>query len=243
MRFGRAGGPGGPVIGVVLGRGLGLGLALGAGVSGRDGGPVMGVVLGRGLGLGLGLELGLVPGAGVGNGTLGGVTGAVTLGTDAIGCGGDAAGGVATLGADTVGFSTAMAKMRASWRRAQTGTTAATIKAKAPPTLPGTCAAAHSKAGATEGMNEHTFGCFNKQGDKRQYVKTIEALEQYMRKTYKFSEDFASLFANTPSTPTVKKPIPILKSERNKTDELIFKEEIKQYVIQCTALNGNLAAI
>ena len=118
MRFGRAGGPGGPVIGVVLGRGLGFRLALGAGVGGRGVGPVIGVVLGCGLGLGVELGRGLVPGAGVGNGTLGGGTGAVTLGTDAIGCGVDAAGGVATLGAETVGFSTAVAKMRVSWRRA-----------------------------------------------------------------------------------------------------------------------------
>ena len=92
-------------------------------------------------------------------------------------------------------------------------------------------------------MNGHTFGCFDEQGDKRQYVKTIEALEQYTRKTYKFSEDFASLFAHTPSTPTVTKPIPIPKVERDETDELIFKEEVKQYVGRCTALKGNLAAI
>ena len=108
------------MVGVVLGRGLGLGLglvlglALGAGVGERSGGLVIGVVLG----LGLGLVLGLAPGAGVGNGTLGGGMGAATLGTDAIGCCGCAAGGVATLGAETVGLSTAMAKMLASWRRA-----------------------------------------------------------------------------------------------------------------------------
>ena len=96
------------------GLGLVLGLALGAGVGERSGGLVIGVVLG----LGLGLVLGLAPGAGVGNGTLGGGMGAATLGTDAIGCCGCAAGGVATLGAGTVGLSTAMAKMRASWRRA-----------------------------------------------------------------------------------------------------------------------------
>jgi hypothetical protein len=84
--------------------------------------------------------------------------------------------------------------------------------------------------GATEGMNGHTFGCFDEQGDKRQYAKTIKALEQYARKTYKFSEDFASLFATTPTAPIVSKPIPIPKDQRDETDELIFKEEVKQYV-------------
>ena len=115
MRFGQAGGP---VVGVVLGSelglglGLGLGLIIGAGVSGQGGaGLVIGV-------LGLGLGLGLGPGIDIGNGTLGGYMEAATIGTDAIGCVGCAAGGgVATLGAETVGLSTAMAKMLASWRR------------------------------------------------------------------------------------------------------------------------------
>ena len=40
--------------------------------------------------------------------------------------------------------------------------------------------------GATEGMNGHTFGCFDEQGDKRQYVKTVEALSQYANKRTSF---------------------------------------------------------
>jgi hypothetical protein len=97
--------------------------------------------------------------------------------------------------------------------------------------------------GATEGMNGHTFGCFDEQGDKRQYAKTVEALAQYARKTYKFSEDFASLFATTPTAPIVSKPVPIPLDQRDETDDLIFKEQVKQYVVRCTALTGNLAAI
>ena len=48
-------------------------------------------------------------------------------------------------------------------------------------------------------MNGHTFGCYDEQGaDKRQFVKTLEALAQHARKTYKFSEDFSSLFLAEP---------------------------------------------
>ena len=60
--------------------------------------------------------------------------------------------------------------------------------------------------GATEGMNGNTFGCYHEQTDKRQYTKTVEALDQYATKTYKYPEDFASLFLAEPSAPTIDKP-------------------------------------
>jgi hypothetical protein len=97
--------------------------------------------------------------------------------------------------------------------------------------------------GAPEGMNGHTFGCFNEHSDKRQYVKTVEALEQHATKTYRFSEDFASLFVTEPSPPEIAKPKSPPKEGRDKTDDLIFKEQVKQYVSRCAALKGNLAVI
>ena len=97
--------------------------------------------------------------------------------------------------------------------------------------------------GATEGMNGHTFGCFDEQGDKRQYVKTVEALSQYANKTYKFSEDFSSLFLAEATAPVLEKPKPPPKEGCDETDDLIFKEQIKQYVNRCSTLKGNLAAI
>jgi hypothetical protein len=95
--------------------------------------------------------------------------------------------------------------------------------------------------GATEGMNGHIFGCFDEQGDKRQYAKTMEALAQYANKTYKFSEDFTSLFNPTPSTPSVTRPT--APTSPDVVDNLIFKEEIKQYVLRCSILKGNLCAL
>jgi hypothetical protein len=95
--------------------------------------------------------------------------------------------------------------------------------------------------GATEGMNGHIFGCFDEQGNKRQYAKTMEALAQYANKTYKFSEDFTSLFHPTPSTPSVTRPT--APTSQDVVDDLIFKEEIKQYVLRCSILKGNLCAL
>ena len=92
-------------------------------------------------------------------------------------------------------------------------------------------------------MNGHIFGCFDKHSDKRAYTKTVEALDQHATKTYKFPEDFASLFTVEPSAPEIIKPRTPPKEGRDEVDDLIFKEQIKQYVARCSALKGNLAAI
>jgi hypothetical protein len=77
----------------------------------------------------------------------------------------------------------------------------------------------------------------------REYTKTVEAIDQYATKTFKFPEDFASLFTAEPSTPEIEKPRTPPKEGRDEIDDLVFKEQIKQYVTRCSALKGNLAAI
>jgi hypothetical protein len=56
-------------------------------------------------------------------------------------------------------------------------------------------------------MNGNVFECFYKQGNKQQYAKTVEALEGYAKRTLRFPEDFASLFAPEASEPVVEKPV------------------------------------
>lgn len=101
---------------------------------------------------------------------------------------------------------------------------------------------ASSFKGNTDGMNGHVFECAFEQGDRRQYAKTIEALEGYAKKNLKFSEDFASLFASEASEPTIEKPAD-LEPGHSATDEMIWKEEIKAYVSRLGVLRGNMAAI
>ena len=55
-------------------------------------------------------------------------------------------------------------------------------------------------------MNANVFECFEEHGDRRQYVKTIEALEGYMKKTMKYSEDLAPLFAPEMTLPSIEYP-------------------------------------
>jgi hypothetical protein len=43
-------------------------------------------------------------------------------------------------------------------------------------------------------MNGNVFECYEEQSDRRQYTKTVEALEGYVKKTLKYSEDLAPLF-------------------------------------------------
>ena len=102
---------------------------------------------------------------------------------------------------------------------------------------------ANTFQGATEGMNGHIFGCFDGHSDKRAYTKTVEALDQHATKTYKFPEDFASLFTVESSAPEIVNPTAPPKEGRDEVDDLISKEQIKQYVARCSALKGNLATI
>jgi hypothetical protein len=40
-------------------------------------------------------------------------------------------------------------------------------------------------------MNENVFECYDEQTDRRQYAKTLEALDGYVKKGMKYSEDLA----------------------------------------------------
>ena len=91
-------------------------------------------------------------------------------------------------------------------------------------------------------MNGHVFESAFEQGDKRQFAKTLEALEGYAKKTLKFSQDFESLFDTNPSEPIIEKPVD-LPPQHSLTDKMIWKEEIKAYVDRIRVLRGNMAAI
>ena len=94
-------------------------------------------------------------------------------------------------------------------------------------------------------MHGHTFGCNEEQGDRRQHLRTVAALQQCTSKL-PFSKDFQCLFKATPNLPTISKPEPPIapgKDSISELQDLIFKEEIKQFVSQRTKLRSNLVAI
>ena len=96
--------------------------------------------------------------------------------------------------------------------------------------------------GNTEGMCGHVFECYEEQDDRRQYTKTIEALDAYARKTLTYTADLAPLFATTMATPEVDRPENIA-DDADRVAEMIFAEEVKEFVKRTRALKSNLATI
>ncbi|KAI2510045.1 Reverse transcriptase (RNA-dependent DNA polymerase) [Fragilaria crotonensis] len=91
-------------------------------------------------------------------------------------------------------------------------------------------------------MSGHVFECFEEQNDRRQYGKTVEALDAYARKTLSYSADLAPLFATTMMAPTIERPDDIVE-DAGKLEEMIFAEEVKEYVKRTRTLKSNLATI
>ena len=98
-------------------------------------------------------------------------------------------------------------------------------------------------------MNGNVFECYDEQTDRRQFAKTMEALQQYAKKNLKYYKDTAPLFAVNMATTNIIKPVvpgkvkvgEVLKMDE--TDEAIWKEELKDYVHRDRMLKGDLAAI
>ena len=97
--------------------------------------------------------------------------------------------------------------------------------------------------GNTEGMSGHVFECFEEQNDRRQYGKTVEALDAFARKTMQYAADLAPLFAATMAVPQIKRPQSIPAEGADRLDEMIFQEEAKEYVRRVRTLDSNMATI
>jgi hypothetical protein len=58
-------------------------------------------------------------------------------------------------------------------------------------------------------MGGNVFECYKEQTDRQQYTnKTVEALKGHAKKTMKYPEDLASLFATECRLPELEKPRP-----------------------------------
>lgn len=96
--------------------------------------------------------------------------------------------------------------------------------------------------GSTPEMNGHVFECYEEQGDRRQYTKTLEALESHVKKSCKFPRDLTPLFAEEMKEPTVVKP-KALAPTADEVDKAIWGEEIKTYIKRSQELQNNFAII
>jgi Zinc knuckle len=97
--------------------------------------------------------------------------------------------------------------------------------------------------GNTAEMNGNVFECYEEQTDRRQFSKTIEALESYVKKHLKYAEDLSKLFGDPMAEPTISMPKDPTNPKPTKTEELIHLEEVKAYVKRTQLLKSNLGTI
>ena len=91
-------------------------------------------------------------------------------------------------------------------------------------------------------MNGHVFECFDEQRDRKQFKKTLEALDEYAKKSVRYPEDLAPLFTDTIKTPMLDEPEE-LESTASKLEELIWNEQVKEFVKRSRELRSNLATM
>jgi Reverse transcriptase (RNA-dependent DNA polymerase) len=96
-------------------------------------------------------------------------------------------------------------------------------------------------------MEGHVFECYEEQTDRRQFRKTVDALECYAKKTMKYPEDLAPLFATSSTLPVLAKPprpLPVPPATVAAEDDLeIWKEDLRNLSKRKSVLRGNLSAI
>ena len=96
--------------------------------------------------------------------------------------------------------------------------------------------------GTTPAMNGHVFECYEELGEKRQYAKTLEALEGYVNKSCKFPQDLAPLFATEMKEPILVRP-ERLPADADEVDKAIWAEELKGFVKRSAELLANFVHI
>jgi hypothetical protein len=94
-------------------------------------------------------------------------------------------------------------------------------------------------------MNGNMFDCYDEQQDRRQYAKSVEALESYVKKHLKFSEDMSNLFMEDMAAPVVKEPNDPTENGRTATklQEMVYIEQVKGYVKRLSTMTSNLATV
>ena len=95
--------------------------------------------------------------------------------------------------------------------------------------------------GDSEEMHGHVFQCYDERSDPTQFTKTLEALHAYTKKELK-TTDLGSLFGTTPTLPTIPKPAKP-DDKADELEQLILREEIKQYVSRVKHLQSDMAAL
>ena len=92
-------------------------------------------------------------------------------------------------------------------------------------------------------MNGHVFQCHNEAANASQFLKTIEALSEYINKNLNFLKDLAS-HCEDHNVPEIEEPKDLTsEEEKSKTKSLIWETKVKAYVKRCDKQEKHLRAI
>jgi len=93
--------------------------------------------------------------------------------------------------------------------------------------------------GNTEEMNGHVFQCFNECEDKKHFLKTVEALGEYIAKKRKYPGNMVSLTKDFVK-PEILKPTELEVSETNRLVIAIWEKKVSAYCTRADYLDSNL---
>ena len=80
------------------------------------------------------------------------------------------------------------------------------------------------------------------QTDRLQFKTTLEVLQTHVKKSLKYAEDLAPLFAVTMAAPELTMPKEP-GANPSRTEDMIYTEQVKQYVKRESCLTSNKAAV
>ena len=88
-------------------------------------------------------------------------------------------------------------------------------------------------------MNGHVFQCFNECEDKKQFLKNVEALGEYIAKKLKYPGVMVSL-TNDFVRPKIDKPTELEVSETNRLVIAIWEQKVSAYYTRTDYLDSDL---
>jgi 5'-deoxynucleotidase YfbR-like HD superfamily hydrolase len=93
-------------------------------------------------------------------------------------------------------------------------------------------------------MNANVFQCYEEQSDTRQFIKTKEALDAYVKKNLKYNnEDLASLFADEMTLPELDMPDELPEGSTPRMETRLWESELQEFVKRRKCFRGNLVAV
>ena len=98
-------------------------------------------------------------------------------------------------------------------------------------------------AGETAEMNRNVFQTLTESNDRRQFTKTVEALERYINKKLRYPGDLKSLYQKL-EMPTLVDPPDITEEDaKNMAKSLVWSEKKKSYLKRKQTMDDNMRDI